>query len=113
MGGPYPLIPGHEPVGIVEEIGAEASRRWDVVRGDRVAVETLFRCGFCRNCLLGSYVLCTGPRPGFAYGIVPTTVAPGIWGGVGEMLPLKQNTPIHKAPSPVPSELSSVHHSLG
>src|ERR1700736_2965160 len=60
MGVPFPVIPGHEPVGIVEEIGDETSRRWHVRRGDRVAVEALFRCGFCRNCLLGSYVLCTG-----------------------------------------------------
>jgi threonine dehydrogenase-like Zn-dependent dehydrogenase len=113
MGVPFPVIPGHEPVGIIEEIGAEASRRWDVKRGDRVAVETLFRCGFCRNCLLGSYVLCTGPRPGFAYGIVPTAVAPGIWGGFAEMLLLNENSTVHKVPSHVPADLAVLYQPLG
>ena len=34
-----PMIPGHEPVGIIEEIGVEAARRWGLQAGDRVAVE--------------------------------------------------------------------------
>ena len=50
---PMPVIPGHEPVGIIEEIGVDASRRWGVKRGDRVAVETLLPCGYCRECIQG------------------------------------------------------------
>jgi threonine dehydrogenase-like Zn-dependent dehydrogenase len=38
---PMPHIPGHEPLGIIEEIGDGAARRWGVDVGDRVAVETL------------------------------------------------------------------------
>ena len=34
-----PMISGHEPVGIIEEIGAEAARRWSLQAGDRVAGE--------------------------------------------------------------------------
>src|SRR5882672_9705405 len=34
---PYPVIPGHEPLGIIEEIGGHARTRWGVVEGDRVA----------------------------------------------------------------------------
>ena len=34
-----PMIPGHEPVGIVEEIEVEAERRWGPQAGDRVAFE--------------------------------------------------------------------------
>src|SRR3989442_9825425 len=33
----YPVIPGHEPLGVIEEIGAQARQRWGVAEGDRVA----------------------------------------------------------------------------
>ena len=35
---PYPLIPGHETVGIIESIGESAAAKWQVDVGDRVAV---------------------------------------------------------------------------
>src|SRR5688572_19864225 len=54
----FPLIPGHEPLGIIEKIGDKAARRWGVDVGDRVAVETLIRCGNCRDCVAGNYQLC-------------------------------------------------------
>src|ERR1035441_4895136 len=31
----YPFIPGHEPLGIIDEIGERAARRWGVKVGDR------------------------------------------------------------------------------
>src|SRR5262245_31501627 len=34
-----PVIPGHEPVGIIEEIGDVAASRWGLQAGDRVGVE--------------------------------------------------------------------------
>src|SRR5262250_2756667 len=51
----WPLIPGHEPLGIIEKIGDRAAKRWSVNVGDRVAVEALIRCGYCRDCLSGNY----------------------------------------------------------
>src|ERR1700758_2895324 len=39
--GMFPLIPGHEPLGIIEEVGERAAERWGVSVGDRVAVEIL------------------------------------------------------------------------
>ena len=36
----YPVILGHEPLGVIEAIGSEASRRWGVKVGDRVAVRS-------------------------------------------------------------------------
>src|SRR5712691_11775235 len=44
---PYPLIPGHEPLGIIEEIGEEAAQKWGVQKGARVAVEPIPHCGTC------------------------------------------------------------------
>src|SRR3972149_6756900 len=54
---PFPLIPGHEPVGTIVEIGEEAARRWGVTAGDRVCVEALLPCGYCRQCRGGQYRL--------------------------------------------------------
>ncbi len=58
--GPYgkwdvapPFILGHEPVGVIEAIGAEASRRWGAGVGDRVALHAHFTCGRCAGCRAG------------------------------------------------------------
>src|SRR3989304_607931 len=57
---PFPVIPGHEPVGVIEEIGEVAARRWGVSRGDRVAVEALLPCGHCREGVAGRGGVCRG-----------------------------------------------------
>ena len=44
-----PTIPGHEPLGIIDEIGERAAKRWGVAPGDRVAVEPLIPCGQLRG----------------------------------------------------------------
>src|SRR5260221_165911 len=41
----FPVIPGHEPVGIIESVGELAAERWNVQIGDRVIVETIVACG--------------------------------------------------------------------
>ena len=46
----FPVIPGHEPLGIIEEIGARARERWGVTEGDRVAVRSGYGCGRCAAC---------------------------------------------------------------
>jgi 2-desacetyl-2-hydroxyethyl bacteriochlorophyllide A dehydrogenase len=49
------VVPGHEIGGVVLEVGAEV----DSIRpGDRVAVEPILRCGECRYCRTGRYLLC-------------------------------------------------------
>ena len=51
-----PLVPGHEVVGVVEEIGAEVTA---AKRGDRVGIAWLgWTCGRCRECLAGRENLC-------------------------------------------------------
>src|ERR1700740_3248699 len=45
-----PMVPGHEPLGIIEEVSTAAAARWGVQPGDRVAVEILIPC---RSCALG------------------------------------------------------------
>src|SRR4030067_2655048 len=46
---PFPVIPGHEPVGVIEEIGEVAARRWGVSRGDRGAVGAVLPGGHRRG----------------------------------------------------------------
>lgn len=52
---PLPLIPGHETVGEVEALG-EGAEGWRI--GDRVAVDMVVSCGFCRFCRIGRPTLC-------------------------------------------------------
>ena len=40
----FPMIPGHEPVGIIEEIDPATARAWGVAAGDRVAVVPHLAC---------------------------------------------------------------------
>ena len=82
----FPVIPGHEPVGRIAEIGDEAARRWRVQKGDRVCVETLIPCGFCPNCVRGDYRLCNGHRRMNAYGYLIVDLPPGLWGGWADYL---------------------------
>lgn len=49
-GAVYPLIPGHEFSGTVNEVGAKVTH---VKPGDRVAVEPLISCGYCHFCKTG------------------------------------------------------------
>jgi len=52
------VVPGHEFVGVVEQIDDEAKTKWGVDVGDRVIAEQIVPCGECRYCLRGSYWLC-------------------------------------------------------
>src|SRR6185436_19536147 len=51
----YPLVLGHEFVGMVEAVGADVAR---VRVGERVAVEPNYSCGVCPLCREGNRNLC-------------------------------------------------------
>ena len=51
----YPLIPGHELAGVVEEIEEGAP----VAKGTPVTVKPLIPCGHCAYCQIGAYGQCT------------------------------------------------------
>lgn len=110
----YPLIPGHEPVGIIEELGAEAARAWGVREGDRVALEPHLSCGLCHLCLAGSYHLCKAVRSeGLpAYGYMPLTFGHGLWGGYGEYIHLHPRTIMHVIPDGIPLEMATMYQAL-
>lgn len=49
------IVPGHEPAGVVVEVGPGVT---SVQPGDRVAIYLAFGCGHCRYCQSGFLMLC-------------------------------------------------------
>ena len=58
----YPMVPGHEVVGVVDALGDEVavSRSSGVAVGERVAVNPNASCGRCAYCREGRALLCDG-----------------------------------------------------
>lgn len=104
LGVTYPLIPGHEFVGEVAEIGLEAAQRRKLSIGDRVAVEMLLPCHACDQCRRGRYNLCelddrSVAAAGRQYGInIPADTPPGLWGGYSEYVFAPREAIVHRMP---------------
>ncbi|MEO8695070.1 MAG: alcohol dehydrogenase catalytic domain-containing protein [Acidimicrobiales bacterium] len=109
----YPLIPGHEPVGVIDAIGADASARWHVREGDRVAVEPFLPCGSCSYCLTGAYEHCNGWARMMSYGFIGTDVAPALWGGYATHMYLHPKAVVHKVPAGIAPETAVLFNPLG
>jgi alcohol dehydrogenase len=100
----YPLIPGHEILGHIEEIGDIAATRQRVSKGDRVVVEAKISCGSCFYCLTGNHKLC---EKGFSYGFGRFLTAndpPYLGGAYAQYLYLAPGTILHKIQEDVPAE---------
>ena len=67
--GEYPVKPGlvigHEPVGVIHEMGVGLS---GYAVGDRVLVGAITPCGQCNYCLSGDWSQCGGPIGGWKFG---------------------------------------------
>ena len=109
--GKYPVIPGHEPLGIIEEVGEKAAKRWGVAPGDRVALEVIVPCRFCRTCLTGRYQAC--PNRAAGHGVSPIDLEPALWGGFAEYLYLSPGTIVHKIDVSLPAEIAAMYNPLG
>ncbi|MFM1655603.1 zinc-binding dehydrogenase [Brevibacillus sp. B_LB10_24] len=103
-GEPYPLIPGHEFIGRVAQMGEGAAERHQVRIGDRVAVEMILPCWECEYCKAGRYNLCLQDRSeGRQYGCnISMTRAPSLYGGWSEYLFVPPNAIVHRIPEHVP-----------
>jgi threonine dehydrogenase-like Zn-dependent dehydrogenase len=106
-----PFIPGHEPLGIIEEVGERAAERWGVKPGDRIALEILRPCRNCDHCLTGRYMSC--PNRDGAYGVTPTSREPALWGGHAEYLYLHPRSIVHKVRNDVPADVAVMFNPLG
>jgi alcohol dehydrogenase len=67
--GEYPvaqgLVIGHEPVGVIHELGIGVT---GYKVGDRVLVGAITPCGQCNDCLRGNLSQCGGPIGGWRFG---------------------------------------------
>ncbi len=117
---PFPIIQGHENLGIVEAIGPEGAIAYDgtpLQAGDRVVPAPNRACGVCRNCQRGfPYYLC---RHLENYGnSLSCAEPPHLFGGWAEFLYLRPRTPVFRVPRDLPSgvavltEIFAVTHSL-
>ena len=108
-----PVIPGHEPLGIIERIGDRAAQRWGVNVGDRVAVEAPIPCGHCPACLDGRYQVCRGRGGMFAHGYVPLAHPPGLWGAYADYMYLDPFSIVHKMRADIPAGIAVMFNPLG
>ena len=107
-----PMVPGHEPLGIIEEASDAACARWGVQPGDRVAVEILIPCRSCDLCLAGRYMSCRN-RVGSHGGSQPPERGLGPWGGFAEYIHLHPNSILHKVRGDIPAEIAVMFNPLG
>lgn len=110
----YPVIRGHEPVGVIVEAGDRflANRRLGL--GDRVAIGNFQPCGTCPACLAGLASRCDGWGPAaHSYGNTPLATPPGLWGGFATHLFLSTHSIVHKVPTRIPGPLATLFNPLG
>jgi alcohol dehydrogenase len=101
-----PIIPGHEIVGRIAAVGPVAASRWGVEEGDRVAVESIVRCGFCRSCIVGRYKECSDVK---VYGTFTSCdVPPHLWGSYSQYLYLAPGAIVHKVPDDMSPEIATL-----
>ena len=105
---PYPIVPGHETIGVIDAIGEKAAERWQVGVGDRVAIECWQSCGTCEPCRSGIYRRCTRHGQTDLYGMIPTEREPSLYGGYATHHYLSPDSLV----LPVPEELDAVEATL-
>jgi L-iditol 2-dehydrogenase len=117
---PFPIIQGHENVGVVVELGPGGAVAFDgtpLALGDRVVPAPNRACGACRYCRDDfPYYFC---RKLENYGnSLTSSRAPHLFGGWSEYLYLLPGTPVFNVPAELPTdvavltELFAVTHSL-
>ena len=107
---PLPVVPGHEPLGVIEAIGDAAAKRWGVDVGDRVAVETMLSCHACPVCRRGDYHLCPQRQ---IYSYVPLEQEHGLFGAYAEYMVLDPRSIVHRVDASLPPELAVLFNPLG
>ena len=107
---PFPIIPGHEIVGKVAEIGRRARTRLEhhgkqLSIGDRVVMCPDILCGrcyYCRN--FSGFPLCENIR---GYGNHFTSVeSPHLMGGWAEYIYVRSDASVYKVPDGIDAELA-------
>jgi hypothetical protein len=117
---PFPIIQGHENVGVVAAIGDGGATAFDgtpLTVGDRVVVAPNRTCGECEYCR-GDYPYYFCRRIENYGNSLTSTAAPHLFGGWSEYLYVLPGTHLFAAPDRLPThvavltELFAVTHSL-
>jgi len=98
---PTPWVLGHEPVGVLERVGPDASLPPGVKQGDRVFLGSILTCGQCRACTDGFQNLC---ERHLLYGYDPF---PGAYAEQAAVPPIAVKNLI-PLPHDLPSDLATV-----
>lgn len=113
LAAPFSFIPGHEIIGVLEEVGDDAAARWGVDAGQRVAVEVFRSCRECDACLHGEYRRCVRNGLATMFGFVDVAIDPGLWGGYATHLHLPADSMLLPIPDDLDPILATVFNPLG
>ena len=100
-GAPPPWILGHEPVGVLEEVGPDAVLPPSMGKGDRVFLGSILTCGECRWCTDGRQNLC---ERHLLYGYDPY---PGAYAELAAVPPIAVDNLIPLPPD-LPSDIATM-----
>ncbi len=107
---PFPIIPGHENVGIVAEISKEARTGLEydgqvLKEGDRVTMAPDVVCGTCWYCRhIHAFPWCENS---WCYGTIKTCAEPPhLFGGFSEYLYIVPEAFVYKVPDGMPPEVA-------
>ena len=108
----FPVIMGHELVGSVADIGADAAVFYGLEIGDRITVEPAIPCGHCRWCRTDfNYHKC---RPLRCYGLtLKVDQPPHLLGGYSEYMYLLPGSLIHRIADGVPDQAACLSSVIG
>ena len=109
----FAFVPGHEIVGVVEDVGPAAADRWAVEVGDRVAVEVFQSCRSCAACRAGEVQRCERHGLRDMYGMSPVARAPGLWGGYADWLYLAPDARVVRVPDGLDPVVATLFNPLG
>jgi L-iditol 2-dehydrogenase len=98
---PSPWVLGHEPVGVLVEVGPDADLPPGIAAGDRVFLGSILTCGRCRWCLNGLQNLCERHE---LYGYDPH---PGAYAEYAAVPPVATKN-LFELPPGLPSDLATV-----
>lgn len=104
----FPRIPGHEIVGVIEDLGPKTLKRTGIEIGDRVAINPMLACGNCEFCQRGQTTLCKGWEFFPCYGTIPLWYEHGLWGGYSTHVYVHPNATLY----PFPEHVSALDATL-
>jgi threonine dehydrogenase-like Zn-dependent dehydrogenase len=108
---PFPIIPGHEIVGRITEIGEVARRKIEATGeelkpGDRIVPVCDVSCGACRTCRF-TYGYVAWCEHAFSYGTTRSCRDPPfLYGGWSQLMYIHPNTLLFKLPDDIPPKVA-------